>query len=56
MTPEEIKRYFEATPPPQEVELKPWARITDSSFSLKAVSLLYTIIKETLRRAQPGGI
>ncbi|WP_394336104.1 DUF6965 family protein [Flavobacterium cheongpyeongense] len=30
MTPDEIKRYFEAAPPPQEVDWKPWAKITDS--------------------------
>ncbi|MBS7253298.1 DUF6965 family protein [Flavobacterium branchiicola] len=36
MTPEEIKRYFEATPPPQEVDWKPWAKITDSQVFLKS--------------------
>jgi len=25
MTPEEIKRYFEAAPPPRQVDWKPWA-------------------------------
>lgn len=39
MTPEEIKRYFEATPPPQEVELKPWAKITDSQLFLRSCFL-----------------
>ena len=39
MTPEEIKRYFEATPPPEEVELKPWAKITDSQLFLKSCFL-----------------
>jgi len=39
MTPEEIKRYFDTTPPPQEVELKPWARITDSQLFLKSCFL-----------------
>ncbi|AYN03551.1 hypothetical protein [Flavobacterium sp. 140616W15] len=36
MTPEEIKRYFEATAPPQEVDWKPWAKITDSQLFLKS--------------------
>ncbi|SHM06168.1 DUF6965 family protein [Flavobacterium saccharophilum] len=36
MTPEEIKRYFEATPPPKEVDWKPWAKITDSQVFLKS--------------------
>jgi len=36
MTPDEIKRYFEATPPPQEVDWKPWAKITDSQVFLKS--------------------
>lgn len=30
MSPEEIKRYFEKNPPPQEVAWKPWAKITDT--------------------------
>jgi len=34
-----IKRYFEAAPPPQEAELKPWARITDSQLFLKSCFL-----------------
>lgn len=36
MTPEEIKRYFEATPPPEAVDWKPWAKITDSQVFLKS--------------------
>lgn len=36
MTPDEIKRYFEATPPPLEVDWKPWAKITDSQVFLKS--------------------
>jgi len=36
MTPDEIKRYFEATPPPTEVNWKPWAKITDSKVFLKS--------------------
>ncbi|OCB78324.1 hypothetical protein B0A79_12300 [Flavobacterium piscis] len=36
MTPEEIKRYFETTPPPQEVDWKPWAKITNSQVFLKS--------------------
>jgi len=39
MTPEEIKRYFEATPLPEEVELNPWAKITDSQLFLKSCFL-----------------
>lgn len=27
---DEIKRYFESTPPPQEVQWKPWAKISDT--------------------------
>lgn len=30
MNPDEIKRYFEKNPPPQEVAWKPWAKITDT--------------------------
>jgi len=36
MTPDEIKRYFETTPPPKEVDWKPWAKITDSQVFLKS--------------------
>lgn len=36
MTPEEIKRYFETTPPPQQVDSKPWARITESQVFLRS--------------------
>jgi hypothetical protein len=36
MNPEEIKRYFEKNPPPQEVAWKPWAKITDSQNFLKS--------------------
>ncbi len=36
MTPDEIKRYFEVAPPPQEVDWKPWAKITDSQVFLKS--------------------
>lgn len=36
MTTEEIKRYFEAAPPPKEVDWKPWAKITDSQAFLKS--------------------
>lgn len=36
MTPEEIKRYFDSTPPPVEVDWKPWAKITDSQTFLKS--------------------
>lgn len=33
---EEIKRYFEASPPPKEVRLTPWANITDTQVFLKS--------------------
>lgn len=36
MNPEEIKRYFETSPPPLEVDWKPWAKITDSQLFLKS--------------------
>lgn len=36
MNPEEIKRYFEASPPPTEVQWKPWAKITDTQLFLKS--------------------
>jgi len=36
MNPEEIKRHFEAFPPPKEVEWKPWAKITDTELFLKS--------------------
>lgn len=36
MNPEEIKRYFDSTPPPVEVDWKPWAKITDSQLFLKS--------------------
>lgn len=34
MTHEEIKRHFESNPPPQEVQWKQWAKITDSQLFL----------------------
>ena len=36
MNPEEIKRYFESSPPPLELDWKPWAKITDSQLFLKS--------------------
>jgi hypothetical protein len=36
MTTQEIKRYFEAFPPPKQVQWKPWAKITDSELFLKS--------------------
>ncbi|WP_262410476.1 DUF6965 family protein [Flavobacterium johnsoniae] len=33
---EDIKRHFEAFPPPLEVEWKPWAKITDTQLFLKS--------------------
>jgi hypothetical protein len=36
MNPEAIKRYFEKNPPPQEVDWKPWAKITDSRNFLRS--------------------
>jgi len=36
MNPEEIKRYFENNPPPGEVQLTPWANITDTQVFLKS--------------------
>lgn len=36
MSHEEIKRYFENNPPPGEVQLTPWANITDTQFFLKS--------------------
>lgn len=36
MTHEEIKRYFENTPPPTEVDWKPWAKIFDSQIFLNS--------------------
>lgn len=36
MNPEEIRRYFETTPPPQEVDWKAWAKITDTQLFLKS--------------------
>jgi hypothetical protein len=36
MNPDEIKRYFEASPPPQEVDWKPWAKITNTQLFLKS--------------------
>lgn len=36
MNPEEIKRYFEVSPPPKKVEWKPWAKITDTDIFLKS--------------------
>ncbi|TDW47765.1 hypothetical protein EV144_10450 [Flavobacterium sp. 270] len=36
MNHEEIKRYFEASPPPKEVRLTPWANITDTQVFLKS--------------------
>ncbi|KIA95646.1 hypothetical protein B8T70_08220 [Flavobacterium sp. AJR] len=36
MNHEEIKRYFESTPPPQEVQWKPWAKIFDTQLFLSS--------------------
>lgn len=36
MTHEEIKRYFESTPPPLEVNWKPWAKISDTQLFLRS--------------------
>lgn len=36
MTPDDVKRYFETTPPPKEVDWKPWARIFDSQTFLNS--------------------
>ncbi|WP_244307295.1 DUF6965 family protein [Flavobacterium fluviatile] len=33
---EDIKRHFETFPPPQEVDWKPWAKITDTQLFLKS--------------------
>lgn len=33
---EEIKRHFEASPPPKEVNWKEWAKITDTQVFLKS--------------------
>ncbi|WP_316633110.1 DUF6965 family protein [uncultured Flavobacterium sp.] len=48
MTPEEIKRYFEATPPPKEVNWKPWAKITDSQLFLRSCYLTIENYKGSL--------
>jgi len=40
MNPEEIKRYFESTPPPQEVAGSPGRESQIPGFSLKAVTSL----------------
>ncbi|WET03948.1 hypothetical protein P0R33_06315 [Flavobacterium sp. YJ01] len=42
MNHEEIKRYFETNPPPLEVELTPWAKITNTQVFLKSC---YTTIR-----------
>ncbi|WP_394363983.1 DUF6965 family protein [Flavobacterium johnsoniae] len=34
--PEEIKRYFDNTSPPLQVDWKPWSKITDSQLFLKS--------------------
>lgn len=36
MNHEEIKRYFESTPPPLEVKWKPWAKIVDTQLFLNS--------------------
>ena len=36
MTHEEIKRYFDTTPPPLEVNWKPWAKISDTQLFLRS--------------------
>lgn len=33
---EEIKRYFETSPPPAQVEWTPWAKITDTQVFLRS--------------------
>ncbi|MDQ1165672.1 hypothetical protein [Flavobacterium sp. SORGH_AS_0622] len=39
---EDIKRHFENTPPPKEVDWTPWAKITDTQVFLKSC---YTTIR-----------
>ncbi|WP_414655394.1 DUF6965 family protein [Flavobacterium azizsancarii] len=56
LLPEEIKRYFDATPPPKEVELKPCAKITDSQLFLKSCFLTIYHYKGDIESALPGGI
>lgn len=36
MNPEEIKRYFEGNPPPEQVDWKPWAKIADTQLFLRS--------------------
>ncbi|WP_095955092.1 hypothetical protein [Flavobacterium sp. ACN6] len=36
MNHEEIQRYFESSPPPVEVDWKPWAKITNTQVFLKS--------------------
>jgi len=36
MTQEEINRYFDTTPPPLEVDWKPWAKISDTQLFLRS--------------------
>ncbi|MEN2416174.1 DUF6965 family protein [Flavobacterium mesophilum] len=36
MNPEEIKRYFESSPPPKEVKWTEWAYISDTQLFLKS--------------------
>lgn len=48
MTPEEIKRYFETTPPPEQVDWKLWARITDPQLFLKSCYLTIDNYKGSL--------
>jgi hypothetical protein len=50
MTPEEIKRCFEAFPPPKELQWKPWARISDWQIFLKSCHWAIENYKGTLER------
>lgn len=54
MTHEEIKQYFENTPPPKEVDWKPWAKIFDTHIFFK--QLLYRHLQFQQSYRQMSGV
>jgi len=55
MNVDEIKRYFEKYPPPQSVDWKPWAKITDTAKFLNSCYVTISYSKGTLKTALHGG-
>ncbi|WP_116787816.1 DUF6965 family protein [Flavobacterium psychrotrophum] len=53
MNPDEIKKYFEKNLPPQQVDWKPWAKITDIQKFLNACYITIANFKSNIETC-PG--